>query len=441
MPRSQPLEQWTDQVRTAFPNLSRPQATVLALYSFGMILAQRCGLNSVVAALVPLLHVGFHTLRSRLQEFYQPATAKSGRQRDQLDVTTCFAPLLAWILQGWQSTGLAVAMDATSLGDCFTVLSLSVVYRGHAVPVAWKVLHANVPHSWKPEWIALLKVFSGLVPSDWTVLVMTDRALYARWLYREIQGLGWHPVMRITRLSKFRKARAKTSVPVTALVPRVGCRWQGRGVAFPKKPERRLECTLLACWEDGCEEPWFLVTDLGPDQAEALWYGMRSWIEAGYKLLKRGGWQWQATRMSDPARVERLWLVLAVATRYVMAVGGEADEAEFAAARVPAGAAESVPSAPADRPAEDAGGRARQRRRGARKPSAAARPPRRRRSGTKQRLVSVFREGLAVLMSVLIAGHAWPKPCWKPEAWLEIRGEVKTPSQQPPTPIPKNPSL
>ena len=55
MSRSQPLDRWTDQVRMAFLNLSRPQATVLALYSFGMFLAQRCGLSSVVVALVPVL--------------------------------------------------------------------------------------------------------------------------------------------------------------------------------------------------------------------------------------------------------------------------------------------------------------------------------------------------------------------------------------------------
>ena len=41
-------------------------------------------------------------------------------------------------------------------------------------------------------------------------------------------------------------------------------------MAFPKKPERRLECTLMACWEKGYDEPWFLVTDLDPDQAERL---------------------------------------------------------------------------------------------------------------------------------------------------------------------------
>jgi hypothetical protein len=292
MPRPQPLDDWTRQVADAFPQLSRPQATVLALYSFGMFLARRCGLNSVVTALVPLLGTRFHTLRSRLQEFYQPAAAKSGRRRAALDVTTCFAPLLAWVLSGWRSPRLALALDATSLGDRFTVLSIGVVYRGEAIPVAWKVLPANVPHPWEPEWIALLKAFAGTVPPGYTVLLLTDRALYARWMDREIQALGWHPVMRITKLSKFRPRGSRCPVAVTDLVPRPGCRWQGRGTAFPKHAERRLECTLLACWEDGYDEPWFLVTDLEPEEAEALWYGMRSWIEGGYKLLKSGGWEW-----------------------------------------------------------------------------------------------------------------------------------------------------
>jgi hypothetical protein len=441
MPRTPPLDLWIDQVAHAFPKLSRPQATVLALYSFGMILAQRCGLTSVVTVLVPLLGVGFHTLRSRLQEFYQPADAKSGQKRDQLDVTTCFAPLLAWVLAGWQSTALALALDATSLGDRFTILTISIVYRGQAIPVAWKVLHANRPHPWKPEWITLLRLFAGSVPSGYTVIVMTDRGLYARWLYREIASLGWHPVMRITHLSKFRKGRSGKVVAVTALVPRVGCRWQGRGVAFPKKAERRLECTLMACWEPGYDGPWFLVTDLAPDQAEGLWYGMRSWIEGGFKLLKSGGWQWQATRMTEPDRVERLWLVMAVATCYVLAAGGEADEAEFALATVPEPVDPPVAASPSQSPASAARGQGPPRRRRTAARAVPDRVPRRRPSGTKQRLVSIFRQGLAVLLSLLITGHTLPKPSWKPEAWLELRCTIKGSLQQPLTPIPKNPSL
>jgi hypothetical protein len=435
-----PLYSWTEQVVTAFPHLSRPQARVLALYSFGAILAQRCGLSSVAATLAPLLGLGYSTIRSRLQEFYQPASAKSGNRRRQLDVSTCFVPLLAWILKGWPSTRLALALDATSLGDRFTILSISVVYRGSAIPVAWKVLPANVRHAWKPEWISLVRSFRALVPPEWTVVVMTDRGLYARWLFQEIIALGWHPLMRITHLSKFRKTGSASSVPVSALVPKVGQRWQGRGVAFPRRPERRLECTLLTCWEAGHDEPWFVLTDLGPDQSDGLWYGMRAWIEHGFKLLKHGGWQWQATRMSDPERADRMWLVLAVATRYVLAVGGEAESAEIAVETIPE-IVPAKPEAPASRRRIAPAGTQAPARRPIKTAASASQPTRERSSGTKQRLVSVFRQGLAALVSVLIAGHELPKPQWHPEPWLEIRAEFKVCRNKPPTRVPKNPSL
>ena len=236
--------------------------------------------------------------------------------------------LITWALKGWQSNHLALSLDATSLGDRFTVLSLSILYRGSACPVAWKIMQANVRHAWKPEWIALLQLVQPLVPAGWTVVVMTDRGLYARWLFQQIVALGWHPLMRITSKSTFRRNGSRATVPVAALVPKPGQRWKGRVVAFPRRARSRLDCTLFACWEFGHEEPWFILTDLEPDQSEGLWYAMRAWIEHGFKLLKSQGWQWQKSRMTDPDRASRLWLVLAVATRYVLAIGGEADASD-----------------------------------------------------------------------------------------------------------------
>ena len=194
-----------------------------------------------------------------------------------------------------------------------------------------------------------------------------------------------------------RKNGSRASIPVTAFVPKVGQRWQGRGVAFPRKPCRRLDCTLMACWEAGHDEPWFVLTDLGPDQSEALWYGMRVWIEHGFKLLKHTGWQWQMSRMTDPDRASRLWLVLAVATRYILAVGGEADAAEIPVETVP----EMDLASQTTRTAGRVAGRSAR----ARRPVAclvpSSRVPTKRASGTKQRLVSVFLQGLAVLGSLL----------------------------------------
>jgi hypothetical protein len=65
------------------------------------------------------------------------------------------------------------------------------------------------------------------------------------------------------------------------------------------------------------------LTDLPPEAGNVLWYGLRTWIEQGFKIIKGGGWNWQKTRMEDPDRVERLWLVMAVATLWVVAVGAQ----------------------------------------------------------------------------------------------------------------------
>jgi len=77
----------------------------------------------------------------------------------------------------------------------------------------------------------------------------------------------------------------------------VGRRWPGRGTAFAAKPTR-LECTLLAYWGEGHQAPWLILTEVPPEAAEACWYGLRAWIEQGFKKIKGGGWQWQSIRMN-----------------------------------------------------------------------------------------------------------------------------------------------
>ena len=51
MSQPEPLSQWIDTVSRAFPKLSRPQAQVLALWSYGMVIAKSCGITLVCAAL------------------------------------------------------------------------------------------------------------------------------------------------------------------------------------------------------------------------------------------------------------------------------------------------------------------------------------------------------------------------------------------------------
>jgi hypothetical protein len=95
MSRHAPLYEWTAEVSTHFPHLSKPQAVVLALWSFRIVLAHCCTLSAVANILSPLLQKSFNTVRQRLREWYKDAPDKAGRRRRGLEVSTCFAPLLA----------------------------------------------------------------------------------------------------------------------------------------------------------------------------------------------------------------------------------------------------------------------------------------------------------------------------------------------------------
>jgi hypothetical protein len=145
---------------------------------------------------------------------------------------------------------------------------------------------------------------------------------------------------------------------------------------------------LLARWEDDYKDPWLILTDRPPEASDASWYGLRAWIEQGLKITKRAGWQWHRTRMSAPDRAARLWLAVAVATLWLLRVGGEADET------IPASTLLDVTALCPERP--------------------------RSRRATRLRLVSVFRQGGVELLVALLRQEPLPQGRFVPEPWPAV---------------------
>ena len=111
------------------------------------------------------------------------------------------------------------------------------------------------------------------------------------------------------------------------------------------------------------------------------WYELRFWIETGFKALKSVGWQWRKTRRTDPARVERHWLVVSVATLLTLAAGSRVEDAQ--ALKKSPGALRSPPKAAPER----------------------------------SRIVGVFSLGLAALRRLLAKGRMWRRVWLLPEPW------------------------
>ena len=307
------LLSWGEVVSSRLPHLTKQQAQVLAWYSFAVTVVQRCGMSHVAYFLACLLDQSDNTVRQRLREGLYDAQDKRGVRRRDLDVVTCFAPLLQWVLTYWQheENRLLLALDATTLRQTFTVLSVSVLVGRCAIPIAWTVLPATAPGAWKPHWQGLLRSLP-LPDSGLDVLVLADRGLYAKWLFETIVACGWHPLLRVNAQGSCCLHTTGQYLPLATLARLCKGRWwHGAVTCFTR--QARLRCTLLVLWDEAQHDAWLLLTDLPPTRLSPTWYALRMGIEAGFKALKTGFFHWERTRMTDPARAERLWLVLALA--------------------------------------------------------------------------------------------------------------------------------
>ena len=237
----------------------------------------------------------------------------------------CFAPLLRWVLTWWRSDRLALAVDPTLKGDDTTAIVISAVYRGCAIPVAWRSRRANRRGAWMDPIVELLQTLAPAVPRDMTVVVLCDRGLTSPKLWRQILAPGWHPYLRYPK-SITCCAENGQRLPARAFVPRPDTAWIGTGTAFGNAAAKR-RCTLLAVWCAQQQEPWIILTDLPPDQVGVSWYALRFWIELGFKAIQSLGWQWQQTRRTNPARISRHWFVLSVATLLTLAYGTRVEDA------------------------------------------------------------------------------------------------------------------
>ncbi len=374
---------WEAEVSSALPVLNRAQARVLAAFSFGMMVTQSCGLTTVATFLASLLGRSYDAQRQQLREFCYEAADKRGQQRRQVEVQACFAPLLRWVLAWWPhgEQRLALALDATTLGQRFVVLAISVLYGGCAIPVAWVVVPATTKGKWRPHWEALLAHLAEAVPADWLVLVLADRGLYARWLYQAIKRQEWHPFLRINHQGQYRPQGSARFQPLAGVVRQGEPGWSGAVECFASS-SCRLQCTLLAQWTEAHRDPWLILTDLPAEVAQVAWYAMRTWIECGFCDVKRGGWDWQQTKMSDPARASRLWLVIAVATFAVVRAGG------MAPSGLEALAWDGLPELAPVRP-----------------------------RGSRPRLLRCFRLGLVRILSAVVRGRRLPRGRLRPAPW------------------------
>jgi DDE family transposase len=229
-------------------------------------------------------------------------------------------------------------IDAVTTGDTATqpgtqTVCLALAWHGRALPLLWRSWQADAPgQCWMDAIAALCQVLAAELPAGTEVVVMADRGLSGERLATIATAHGWSYLLRTQGHGFIRTADGWTG-PVSELVPTPGTQairqgvliWAAdRSVRLPGNRvtsyldwERCSTTNVVAVWRDDDREPWLLLTNLPPMLQRVREYRRRTWEEELFRDLKSFGWQWQQSRVRRPERVERLLVLLALATLWV----------------------------------------------------------------------------------------------------------------------------
>ena len=87
-------------------------------------------------------------------------------------------------------------MDGSVVGRGCVALMLHVVYKGRAVPLAWRVRHSPKGHCPEALHIALVTLMSAVIPEGATVVFLGDGECDGTVLQDTLSALGWSYVCR-----------------------------------------------------------------------------------------------------------------------------------------------------------------------------------------------------------------------------------------------------
>jgi len=304
---------WEAEVSRVLSSVGERQRRALALFSLGVAVAKHCGLARV-AAVVP----GLAVVPSITRRFERLLANR------RLDVRAARAAVVAEVLGAGRGQTLWLALDETHQGRTETgarlgMLALRLVYRERAIPLAWVCYQPGKAPARFPILVGrLIDEVAALVPPGTQVVLMTDRGLSWPSLLDRCRRVGWSFLCRVQRQTRVETADGHDAA-IGDLAPRPGTRWRGRGRAFLKAGWRDLN--LVAVWRRGDKDPWLLVTDLAPTWVRCTQYRHRMDEEESFRDDKSSGFDWDASRVRDPAHMDRLLLVLQLAALFVLAQG------------------------------------------------------------------------------------------------------------------------
>jgi len=279
---------------------------ILALWIYGLLQAEHCSLYRVAK------HLPLRTNKaSKIQRL------KRFLKNPGIVVERIYAEIVKVMLKKWNGRSLDIAMDRTQWG-VFNLLLCGIAYGKRVLPLGWRLLNHSGNSSFD-EQKELLDSIRPLLPEKCQILLLGDGEFKGVELMKYALSNGWDFSLGQSKSTwmkypsgeweQLKKLKVSDGMP---------CYYQG---VFLTKEHEFGPVNVIAYWDREEERIRYVVTNRRACRATLNWGKRRSWIEATFKDFKTGGFQLESSRLTNPDRMNRLLLVMAITYLWCYHVG------------------------------------------------------------------------------------------------------------------------
>jgi hypothetical protein len=230
-----------------------------------------------------------------------------------------FLPYADVLLRHLALQTVVLVMDGSSVGRGCTALMLHVIYKGRALPLAWRVRQAPKGHFPEDLHIALVELIREVIPEEAHVVFLGDGEFDGTKLQDTLNKAGWSYGCR-TAMSTVATWEGETF----RLDTLGACLKPGRLIELKEVQVTREAygpVMVLSCWAKGYQEPLYLLSNMAHAEDACRWYEKRFRIETFFSDQKSRGFHIHKSHMSDVQRLSRLLIAACLAYIWIVYLG------------------------------------------------------------------------------------------------------------------------
>jgi hypothetical protein len=230
-----------------------------------------------------------------------------------------FLPYAEILLTHLALETLVLVMDGSVVGRGCVALMIHVIYKGRALPLAWRVRQGPKGHFPEELHIALVELIRACLPEGSRVVLLGDGEFDGTTLQETLNEAGWFYACRTAQNTVATWEGETFRLDTLGACSKPGTLIELKEVQITRDAYGPV--MVLSCWAKGYQEPLYLVSNMEAAEEACRYYQKRFRIETFFSDQKSRGFHIHRSHISDPQRLSRLLIAACLAYIWIVYLG------------------------------------------------------------------------------------------------------------------------